>query len=303
MSDLIRLFSPAKINLFLAVTGRRADGFHEIVSIISKLEFGDTVTISIKKSGGEDELYCQDRGLDCGPDNLILRAARSFFEATGLAFSVVVRLEKRIPLGAGLGGGSSNAAATLRALNKMCGEPLGFEDLVELGSALGSDVPLFLRPGPAFVRGRGEIIEALPASMKEVFSGYQVLLFAPRYPISTTWAYAKLAERAGNYVSIDFVEAALAKWSRGEHKWNELRYNSFEAIIRKKFIDLDEVIREVESRFGIPCLLSGSGSTSFILYRDQDQAAEIKMFVAEAFGKEAFVVACGLEALSNEGSV
>ena len=303
MSDLMRVFSPAKINLFLAVTGRRSDSFHEIVSIVAKLDFGDALIISMKKGGGEDDLQCDMAGLDCGPDNLIRRAATSFREATGLKFTVAVRLEKQIPLGAGLGGGSSNAAACLRALNEMCGAPLRFEDLNHLGASLGSDVPLFLWPGPVLVRGRGEVVEALSANVKKLISKHRVFLFAPQYPISTKWAYGKFAERVGNYAAKELVELALGKWSRKEGEWNDWLYNSFETVIREKFIDLDEVMREVEGKFGVPCLLSGSGSASFAFYDDEALAAGIRAYVEDAFGKEAFMVACKFESLSDQRSL
>ena len=300
MSESMRVFSPAKINLFLAVTGRRSDGFHEIVSIVSKLDFGDAITISMKKAGGEDELRCDLAGLDCGPDNLIRRAATAYRAATGLKFAVAVRLEKRIPLGAGLGGGSSNAAASLQAFNEMCGAPLGFEDLNHLGAALGSDVPLFLRPSPVLVRGRGEVIETLSATVKERFARHRVFLFAPEYPISTRWAYGKLAEKLGNYATKELSESALGKWFRNEGDWNDLLYNSFETVIREKFIDLDEVMRGIEGEFGIPCLLSGSGSAGFALFDDETLASKIRAFVTDAYGREAFMVACKFDSLSGQ---
>ena len=174
------VFSPAKINLFLAITGRRDDGYHDLVSVAAPLDFGDLLTAEIGVSAPESgdrmaqcESGAQGAGvpfrLECdNPEvprdgaNLVLKAAGAFAAATGWKEPVVFRLTKRIPIGAGLGGGSSNAAAALRALNQLSGADLGRAELGELAARAGSDCPLFLEGGPVIMRGRGERIEALP---------------------------------------------------------------------------------------------------------------------------------------------
>ena len=164
------IFSPAKINLFLAITGRQADGFHGLVSVVAPVAFGDTLHVrhrSQEPGAGcreaEFTLGCDDPDLPTDESNLVLRAARAFAKATGWRGEVNFRLEKRIPVSAGLGGGSSNAVAALRALNGIAGKPLDAARLAELAAELGSDCPLFLHDGPVVMRGRGERVEPLPA--------------------------------------------------------------------------------------------------------------------------------------------
>jgi 4-diphosphocytidyl-2-C-methyl-D-erythritol kinase len=135
------VFSPAKLNLFLAITGRRNDGFHDLVSVVAPLGWGDTLRA---EAAGEFSIACDAPAVPRDETNLILKAATAFRSVTGWRGGARFVLEKRIPIGAGLGGGSSNGVAALRALNKMAGEPLGPAQLAEIAAQLGSDCPLFL---------------------------------------------------------------------------------------------------------------------------------------------------------------
>ncbi len=299
MPESKRVFSPAKVNLFLGVTGKRSDGFHEIVSIVSKVGFGDMMRISVGGKRENDRLVCNMKALDCGPDNLIRKAADSFREAAHLDFGVCVELDKVIPVGAGLGGGSSNAATTLIALNDLCGHPLNESVLRKVATTLGSDVPLFLRKGPVMIRGRGEEVTELPVSLTERIAGRRILIFAPEYTISTKWAYARMAERRENYASADLVEAKLSGWSRKTSTWKEILYNSFEGVIFRKFPGLPTLVRELEREFDIPCLLSGSGSACFAILRSDSPVDLIYRGIQEGWGDEAFIVEGRLETPCN----
>jgi 4-diphosphocytidyl-2-C-methyl-D-erythritol kinase len=173
------IFSPAKINLFLAVTGRRADGYHDLVSVVAPLDFGDLLIAETgerkPEAGRQFDLECNDPEVPVDGNNLILKAAKAFVVATGWMEPVAFRLDKRIPVGAGLGGGSSNATATLLALNQLSGANLGRAELAGLAAGIGSDCPLFLEGGPVIMRGRGERIESLPDPGGRCWSSSRVL--------------------------------------------------------------------------------------------------------------------------------
>ena len=133
-------FSPAKLNLSFRILGKRLDGYHEIASLVSVINFGDTLTFETSSS---DVLTCSDPSLPCGDSNLIARALHLFRARSSLSFGIKIHLDKRIPMQAGLGGGSSNAATTLWALNERMGRPYSLAELCFMGASLGSDVPLF----------------------------------------------------------------------------------------------------------------------------------------------------------------
>jgi len=181
---VLRLHSPAKVNLGLSVGARRPDGFHDITTIIVALEFGDTVTIRPARSG--IAVSTSNSQLGCGPDNLAYRAAQFFFEESGIAAGCRIHIMKRIPLGSGLGGGSSNAALVLVGLNRLFGKPLSSMQLRPLAASLGSDVPAFLASGASVARGRGERLRAVRLPR------LNLVLHFPGYPVETRWAYSAL---------------------------------------------------------------------------------------------------------------
>src|SRR5579883_191754 len=180
--------SPCKVNLLLNILGKRSDGFHELETLMHPVRLFDELTF--KTSGGGIELTCSEPGLPVDNQNLVYRAAKAFLETSGLGRGVRIHLEKHIPLAAGLGGGSGNAATTLLALNELFGMPLAGETLFRLACTLGSDVPFFLQGNPALASGRGERIESLGpfAALK----GAAFLLVHPGFGISTAWAYQQL---------------------------------------------------------------------------------------------------------------
>src|SRR6184192_1765438 len=175
----------AKVNLFLRVLRRREDGFHEIETFMAPIALCDSLEL---ESANEFEFHCNERGL-VGDDNLVVRAARLFFSETNRAPKVRLTLRKEIPHGAGLGGGSSDAAATLRGLNRFFDAGLREEKLSALASKLGSDVPFFLKGTAAMCRGRGEIVT--PAALA---SPLRLLLLKPEFGVPSSWAYKRWAE-------------------------------------------------------------------------------------------------------------
>ena len=185
----MRRQSPCKVNLLLNILGRRADGFHELETVMQPVNFCDDLTF--ERSGSGIQLSCSDATLPVDARNLVFRAAANFLAVAKISDGVKIRLEKKIPLAAGLGGGSGNAATTLLALNELFGQPLSLAKLDELAAALGSDIPFFLYGKPALAVGRGEKVQSLenfPA-----LAGRAFFLIHPGFGISTPWAYQNLA--------------------------------------------------------------------------------------------------------------
>jgi 4-diphosphocytidyl-2-C-methyl-D-erythritol kinase len=285
------VFCPAKLNLFLAVTGRRADGFHELVSVVAPVEFGDTLQVA---AAAEFSLVCDDPAVPGDGTNLVLKAAQAFRAATGWTGGARFTLTKRIPTGAGLGGGSSDAAAALGALNRLAGTLLGPVALAKLAADVGSDCALFLPGGPVVMRGRGERVEALPAAVAARLRGRRVLIFKPAFGIATPWAYAQLAaESPAGYLPAAAAEARLAEWlqaAAGGAGPDELLFNSMERAAFRKFIALPVLLGQLRTRFGLAPRMSGSGSACFALLSAEAPVAEITAMVRAAWGASALVV-------------
>jgi 4-diphosphocytidyl-2-C-methyl-D-erythritol kinase len=183
----VKQFAPAKINLYLHILGRRADGFHELETLMAPISLGDTLDIELITAGVE--FTCSDPALSDAKDNLATKAARVFLDEFKLTTGVRIHLEKAVPVGAGLGGGSSDAAAVLLALRELTRIGCADAKLAELAAQLGSDIPFFIYRTPAVCRGRGEIIE--PVRLKEAFQG---LLVHPGFGVPTPWAYKTYAQ-------------------------------------------------------------------------------------------------------------
>jgi len=292
-------FSPAKINLFLAVTGRRADVYHDLVSVAAPLDFGDELEARSEErgAGSQFNLECDTPGIPIDGTNLILRAAQVFATATGWKGGANFKLTKRIPPGAGLGGGSSNAVAALRTLNKLSGGALPEAELAELASSLGSDCPLFSRNAPVIMRGRGERIAALPAPAVARVRGRRVLLFKPGFSVSTAWAYGRMAssftrataDKAETYWPVAQAEARLAAWVDGHAPVEELLANNMEGVAFEKYPALPVLLAKLRREFGLAARMSGSGSACFALLRDDLVTAPLAARIRECWGPAAFV--------------
>lgn len=294
----VTIFSPAKINLSLAVTGRRADGFHDLVSVVATLEFGDTLEAWAEAGGhgpnnaaGRFHLECAAPDVPGDGTNLVLRAATLFAAQTGWSGGARFRLTKRIPAGAGLGGGSSNAVAALRALNELSGRRADAAQLAALAAQLGSDCPLFLQGGPVVMRGRGERIEALPPAAAARLRGRRVLVFKPTFGIATPWAYARLVARGTDYVPAAEAERRLAAWCAGDAPAEDLLANNFEPAAFAKYLALPLLLDALRREFGVAAGMSGSGSACFALLREEQDAAPLVDRIRAAWGPGACVQA------------
>ncbi len=278
----MRTTARAKVNLRLRVLGRESSGYHHLETIFCALELADDLDIAAGPAG----IRLEVDGPDTGPvhQNLVVRAAEAFFAEAGIAPAVEIRLGKRIPARAGLGGGSSDAAATLLALNQLHGTPLLHERLATLAAALGSDVPFFLSGAPlALAWGRGERLLTLPA-----LPPAPALLAVPDFGVSTSEAYAALDRaRAGRSAALPAPEPAVVALDRLE-TWSAvagLAANDFEPIVFARHPELRQVKTRLVDAGAGPALLAGSGAAVFGIFEDaarRDAAAEA---LADAFGQ------------------
>ena len=269
--------SPCKVNLLLNILGKRADGFHELETLLHPVALFDR--LSFERASQGIGLTCTDASLPTDSRNLVHRAAAAFLEAARVSDGVRLHLEKRIPLAAGLGGGSGNAATALLGLNELFGHPLSAGQLHTLAASLGSDVPFFLQDRPALATGRGETIE--PLAPFPALRGAAFLLVHPGFGISTAWAYQQLAR---------FPEALHGRPGRARMLIALLQsgslaaagaefYNSLEAPALVKY-PLLALFQEFLRAYGAAAaLMSGSGSTTFAIV-ESPAAAEV---LAEKF--------------------
>ncbi len=247
-------FAPAKINLHLHVTGRRADGYHLLDSLVVFADVGDTVAAA----PGEGLTLTIDgpfaAGLTAGADNLVLRAARRLAEATGVRADAALRLTKRLPVASGIGGGSADAAAALRVLGRL----LGVEVPAGLAAELGADVPVCLASRPALMRGVGEVLEAAPP-----LPALGLLLVNPGVAVSTQAVFARREPGCTPACTLPAAWASvaeLADWLRG------LR-NDLEAPARALCPEIGQVLDAIEALPGCRLArMSGSGATCFGLF-------------------------------------
>lgn len=290
----VSVFSPAKLNLFLAVTGRRADGFHDLVSLVTPLTFGDELAaqLAAPAEGARFRLVCDHPEVPVDGTNLILRAAEAFAVAANWKGGAHFQLTKRIPVGAGLGGGSSNAAAALRALNRLTGGLLDEPQLAAVAATLGSDCVLFLRNAPVVMRGRGERVEALPEPAAARLRGRRVLLFKPSFGISTPWAYQRMIARGTDYVAAADAESRLAAWVESDAPAEKLLFNNMEPAAFGKYGALPLLLERLRRDFGAAVAMSGSGSACFALVKEQEGEAGLagmKQVIRASWGDVTFV--------------
>ena len=261
----LKFKTPAKVNLGLHIHGKREDGFHELETIFQMVSLFDDVELELLSSG--IKLECDTPGIPTDDTNLVCKAAlllRKSYQVEGKGVSI--RLKKKIPFGAGLGGGSGNAAGVLMGLNRLWDLNIDREKLFTLAAELGSDVPFFLTSPCALGKGRGERLKVL-----EPCSKFQVLLVFPGFPIATSWVYQnlrlKLTKRPNN-ISILRKNLSLSNiTSLGSQLYNDL-----EPIVIQKFPEVKVVKDELWAWGALGVLLSGSGSTVFGIFDDPEKA-------------------------------
>lgn len=257
----------AKVNLFLEVVEKRADGFHNIESVFAEIDLADHLTM---RRTPDDAISLETTGafhLPPGEDNLVVKAAARLRERLGIRDGLAVRLEKRIPLGGGLGGGSSDAALTLKLANACFGGKLTKEELREIGAGLGSDVPFFFDGGVCVCRGRGEIVEPLAG----VGEGIGVVLALTGIHCDTAAGYRglRLPGKGQALKSAAFIEALRQK---NLVDMEQLAFNRFEETVFENYPNLAKLWRELTEATGRPVRLSGSGGSLWFFAHPNDIA-------------------------------
>ena len=256
--------SHAKINLHLRVLRVRGDGYHEIATLLHAIDLSDEMTFSRTDSG----VHLQVSGLpvEGGRDNLAHRAATLLMRNHKASGGVRISLIKRIPVAAGLGGGSSNAAVTLTALNRLWDFHLSRERLHELAATLGSDVPFFLSGAAALGRGRGEILSPLPA-----LKGLYLVLVVPPFQVTSARAYGDLnLELTKSNDDISMMQSITS--AEKIKDWAPLLRNDLEAPVIGRHPEIEQIKAELMRSGAQAALMSGSGPTVFGLYIQRDVA-------------------------------
>lgn len=274
----MQLQAPAKINLSFEIKGRRDDGFHEIETLMAPITLSDRLTLERGDATNGVKFSCDDPSVPHGEENLVVRAARLFQKATGVGAGVDIALEKNIPHGAGLGGGSSDAAATLLGLNELFETRLDQKTLIELSAQIGSDVPFFVLGSAATCRGRGEIVEPAKLSAR-----LNLLLMKPDFGVPTPWAYGRWKNSRG----LPGVDYAAQTFS-GVRFVNDLERPVFE-----KFVLLGHLKTwlRLQPEVGA-ALMSGSGSTVFAVLREGANAEVLAARIHENLDARLWTYLC-----------
>jgi 4-diphosphocytidyl-2-C-methyl-D-erythritol kinase len=283
MAEIIRVEAPAKINIHLRVYSRRADGYHGILSIFQAVSLSDAIVIRSLK---EPDLLEIGGEFGCPAANsTVYKAALAFREMTGSRTGLAISVEKRVPIGAGLGGGSSDAAATLLGLSRLLGGGIPREALLSAAAGIGSDVPFFLEGGAAIVSGRGEELRSIPAR-----TDYSLVIVYPGVSVSTAEAYGLLdRDRPDDSSEPDPGADELARRYLGPlEDWDFA--NSFEPVIgsvHREIADARDELLRLGASFAA---MSGSGSAVFGAFGDRNRARLARDAMGEG-GREAFLAA------------
>ncbi len=253
---MITLKTPAKVNIGLWVENRRKDAYHDIRSLFFPIAIFDTLTFFPITHGVE--LSCNLPYIPVGSANLVVKAAELFFTYTGVRSGVSIELKKDIPVGHGLGGGSSDASAALLGLNKLFETNLSYDELRALALEIGMDCPFFLRPRPYLVTGRGEDFE------KVDIPPFELYIYSPGFGVSTVWAYKHLKRLTKGVNSCRLLLDALVKRDYEEAgKW---LYNSFEDVVYGRYPDLGLMVEWFRNKGAWFAGMSGSGSSLFAAF-------------------------------------
>ena len=267
------LRASAKVNLALEVLGKRADGYHEIATVLQAVDLFDRIAVA---TADTLSLHTDDPDLPTDEGNLVMRAARLLQKAAGIETGARIRLQKRIPVAAGLGGGSSDAAATLWGLSRLWKLRWPAARLQELAVELGMDVPFFLGAGRAVARGRGEQLAPLPGG-----GGYALVLVNPRVPLSTREVYGRVPTGwRAEPVGTDRVIEALR--TRNVNRVAAALTNNLEGLVEPVLPVIGRMKAALLAAGALGAIMSGSGPTVFGMARSLDHARQIRRRVSRA---------------------
>ncbi len=271
-NETIELESPAKVNLRLEILGRRQDGYHEIKTIFQQISLSDHLRFTLLRGRGI-HIRSSRPDLPVGKSNLVYKATQLILEKSDYRGRVEIEIDKRIPIGAGLGGGSSNAATALKALNQLLGLNLSQRELTRLGVEIGADVPFFFLKGAAIGTGIGEKLRRIELPR------FWFVLINPCFEVSAGWAYQNyvLTKRRFHYNIQEFLKTP--------GKISSILWNDLEEVVSKEYPQIEFMKTVLISAGALGALMTGSGPTVFGVFREEGGAAEaqkkIKRMVRE----------------------
>lgn len=283
------VLAPAKVNLILRILDRRRDGFHNLWSLMQTVGLEDEVSIRLSPGHADIRLRCDLQSLSVDHTNLVYRAALAVLRESGRTSGVDIALKKRIPMGAGLGGGSSDAAATIVGLNRLLNLGWSQQEMAAVGQVLGSDVPFFFFAPSAIVSGRGEQVEPV-----QITGMRWAVLVNPGFPVETKWAYHQLASTRPGVPSLPDALAHIQKQSR--LSWEQVSkeaHNDFEGPVFHVHPVLRQAKMQLLATGAETALLSGSGATVFGLFQDEHKARQAAERFRESPNLKVFVVPAG----------
>jgi len=277
------LKAPAKINLALAVTGRRGDGYHTVETVMQTIGLYDVINIRIKRGGIRRKIYlsCSDENVPLGPENLAYRAAELFYDYTRLTGECDIYIEKNIPLSAGLGGGSSDAAAVLRALSILNRMEISTDEMCKVGLRLGADVPFFFHRQTMLAEGIGEKLTRLP-----YLSRHPVVLCKPDFGISAKEAYDAL-DRLGTPFGNDVGRVVMSLVKQDYAELCSRLFNHLE-VVAQEHMEILEIKAAMLEYGALGAIMSGSGPTVFGMFDNDELARSAQKELSKKY-KETFL--------------
>jgi 4-diphosphocytidyl-2-C-methyl-D-erythritol kinase len=277
MTDSLQLKSHAKVNLRLEILKRREDGYHELRTVFQKISLHDTLHFSLKQEKGIS-ITSDHPKLPLGKKNLVYKAIQSMFKMCGYKGGVHIEIEKRIPLGAGLGGGSSNAATTLMALNQLLEVNLSQKELMKMGLEIGADVPFFFLKGAAIGSGIGERLK------KEELPSLWYVLIYPNFEVSTRWAYRHFV------LTNQQFHFNLHRFLKTPEGISRILLNHLEKVVSKRYPQISFMKELLLSVGALGALMTGSGPTVFGVFPEAESAAKGYEKIRKSVGREGWVV-------------
>ena len=281
----MKIRAPAKINLGLRIVGKRADGYHLLDTIMVPVSLYDEINIRrIGKKKAEDrpiEIHCDHPGVPAGGENIVYRAAQLILRKSRREERISIRIKKSIPVGAGLGGGSSDAAATLVGLNRLLKLRLSIALLKKMALSLGADVPFFIQARPARARGVGERLQPL----HDLPRFWSVILY-PGFPVATAWVYGNLAQK----LTKPIVNTSIATSLKNLEEVAPRLENDLEAVTFKRYPRIAALKKKLLREGAFRVLMSGSGSSVFGIFVSKQAAAKAFRRLRQEEGAQAFLV-------------
>ena len=269
--------SPAKVNLRLEIVRKRKDGYHELRTIFQKISLHDTLRLSLRRESGI-VISADHPNLPTGKENLVYQAAQLLLKRADYKGGIGIKIDKRIPLGAGLGGGSSNAAATLKAVSQLLEMEISSKELMKMGLEIGADVPFFLLEGDAIGSGIGERLRKI-----ELPPLWYVLIY-PNFEVSTAWAYQNFV------LTKSRIRLKIQKFLTTPEKISQILKNDLEKVVSSKYPHIETMKDILRSSGALGSLMTGSGPTVFGLFSEEGGASEAYKKIKEVVKERGWIV-------------